>query len=50
MVLALTVIGSSHKLDLGDGSRLVMGLRHCAAALSQRLGGRTPAAAASNDG
>lgn len=50
MVLALTAIGHSEKMDLADGSRLVTGMRHCAAALSQRLGGRSPAAAASNDG
>ena len=49
MVLALTAIGSSQRLDLAEGSPLVSGLRHCAAALSQRLGGRSPAATASND-
>jgi len=49
MVLALTAIGSSQRLDLGEGSPLVTGLRHCAAALSFRLGGRSPAAPASND-
>ena len=49
MVLALTAIGSTHKLDLGESSRLVTGLRQCAATLSQRLGGRSPAAIASND-
>ncbi|HEX2545845.1 MAG TPA: flavin reductase [Ramlibacter sp.] len=49
MVLALTAIGSTDKLDLADDSRLVTGLRQCAATLSQRLGGRSPAAAASND-
>jgi flavin reductase (DIM6/NTAB) family NADH-FMN oxidoreductase RutF/DNA-binding IclR family transcriptional regulator len=49
MVLALTAIGCSGRLDLADGSRLVTGLRHCAAALSFRLGRRSPAAEASND-
>ncbi|GAB3646832.1 flavin reductase [Ramlibacter alkalitolerans] len=49
MVLALTAIGSSQRLDLGEGSRLVMGLRHCAAALSFRLGGRALSGHASND-
>jgi DNA-binding IclR family transcriptional regulator len=49
MVLALTAIGSSQRLDLGEGSPLVTGLRHCAAALSFRLGGRSLQAAASND-
>jgi flavin reductase (DIM6/NTAB) family NADH-FMN oxidoreductase RutF/DNA-binding IclR family transcriptional regulator len=49
MVLALTAIGHSDRLDLADGSRLVTGMRQCAAALSLRLGGRSPAAAASND-
>ena len=49
MVLALTAIGSAQRMDLGEGSPLVTGLRHCAAAVSQRLGGRSPAAPASND-
>jgi DNA-binding IclR family transcriptional regulator len=49
MVLALTAIGSTQKLDSSEGGRLVTGLRQCAARLSQRLGGRSPAAAASND-
>jgi flavin reductase (DIM6/NTAB) family NADH-FMN oxidoreductase RutF/DNA-binding IclR family transcriptional regulator len=49
MVLALTAVGSTQKLDLGEEGRLVTGLRQCAAKLSQRLGGRSPAAAASND-
>jgi DNA-binding IclR family transcriptional regulator len=49
MVLALTVIGSTQKLDLGESGRLVTGLRQCAATLSRRLGGRSPAAEASND-
>ncbi|HET8746385.1 MAG TPA: flavin reductase [Ramlibacter sp.] len=49
MVLALTAIGSSQRIDLSDGSPLVTGLRHCAAALSFRLGGRSPAQVASND-
>jgi flavin reductase (DIM6/NTAB) family NADH-FMN oxidoreductase RutF/DNA-binding IclR family transcriptional regulator len=49
MVLALTAIGCSQRLDLGEGSALVTGMRHCAAALSFRLGGRSPAAPASND-
>lgn len=49
MVLALTAIGSTQELDLAEGGRLVTGLRQCAATLSQRLGGRSPAAAASND-
>lgn len=46
MVLALTAIGSTQRLDLSDAGRLVTGLRHCAASLSQRLGAR---AAAAND-
>lgn len=49
MVLALTAIGSSQRMDLDEGGRLVTGLRHCAARLSLRLGGRSPAAEASND-
>jgi flavin reductase (DIM6/NTAB) family NADH-FMN oxidoreductase RutF len=49
MVLALTVIGSTEKLDLSDGGRLVTGLREAAGSLSQRLGGRSPAESASND-
>jgi flavin reductase (DIM6/NTAB) family NADH-FMN oxidoreductase RutF/DNA-binding IclR family transcriptional regulator len=49
MVLALTAIGSTQKLDLGESGRLVTGLRQCAATLSQRLGGRSPAALASID-
>jgi hypothetical protein len=49
MVLALTAIGSTHRLDLDDASPLVRGLRDCAARLSQRLGGRSPADQASND-
>jgi flavin reductase (DIM6/NTAB) family NADH-FMN oxidoreductase RutF/DNA-binding IclR family transcriptional regulator len=49
MVLALTAIGSAQRTDLREGSPLVAGLRQCAAALSQRLGGRSPAASASND-
>jgi hypothetical protein len=36
-------------MDLAEDGRLVTGMRQCAAALSQRLGGRSPAAAASND-
>jgi flavin reductase (DIM6/NTAB) family NADH-FMN oxidoreductase RutF/DNA-binding IclR family transcriptional regulator len=49
MVLALTAIGSTQKLDLGESGRLITGLRECATTLSQRLGGRSPAAEASND-
>lgn len=49
MVLALTAIGATGRLDLAEGSPLVAGLRQCADALSQRLGGRSPAAFASND-
>jgi DNA-binding IclR family transcriptional regulator len=49
MVLALTAIGSAERLDLDEASPLVRGLRQCAARLSQRLGGRSPAALASND-
>ncbi|MDB5955840.1 flavin reductase [Ramlibacter sp.] len=49
MVLALTAIGSAQRLDLDEASPLVRGLRQCAARLSQRLGGRSPAALASND-
>lgn len=49
MVLALTAIGSTQKLDLAESGRLVTGLRRCAAGLSQRLGGRGPATAAAND-
>ena len=43
MVLALTAIGSTQKMDLGDDGRLVQGLRRCAATLSQRLGAQAPA-------
>ncbi|GAB3768974.1 hypothetical protein GCM10028796_33410 [Ramlibacter monticola] len=49
MVLALTALGHTQRMDLSEGSLLVTGLRHCAAAVSQRLGGRSPAATASND-
>ena len=49
MVLALTAIGSTQRLDLAEGSPLVRGLRDCAARLSQRLGGRSPADRAPND-
>jgi DNA-binding IclR family transcriptional regulator len=49
MVLALTAIGSTQRLDLDESSPLVRGLRDCAARLSQRLGGRSPADQASND-
>lgn len=49
MVLALTAIGSTRKLDASESGRLVTGLRGCAATLSQRLGGRGPAADASQD-
>lgn len=49
MVLALTAIGRTGRLDLSEAGSLVSGLRQCAAALSQRLGGRSPAALASND-
>ena len=37
MVLALTAIGASDRLDLAESSRLVSGLRRCAATLGQRL-------------
>ena len=37
MVLALTAIGASDRLDLAETSRLVSGLRRCAATLGQRL-------------
>ena len=46
MVLALTAIGASDRLDIGESAPLVTRLRDCAATLSQRLGA-TPAAAAS---
>ncbi len=49
MVLALTAIGGAQRLDLAEASPLVRGLRQCAARLSQRLGGRSPADPASND-
>jgi flavin reductase (DIM6/NTAB) family NADH-FMN oxidoreductase RutF len=44
MVLALTTIGSTQRLDLSESGRLVAGLRQCAATLSQRLGARSAAA------
>lgn len=42
MVLALTAIGASDRLDIGDSGRLVTRLRACAATLSQRLGSLPP--------
>lgn len=42
MVLALTAIGASDRLDIGESGRLVTRLRACAATLSQRLGGLPP--------
>ncbi len=44
MVLALTAIGDSQRLDLGESGRLITGLRRCAATLSQRLAAATPTA------
>ena len=40
MVLALTAIGTSDRLDISDAGALVTRMRHCAATLSQRLGAR----------
>lgn len=45
MVLALTAIGASDRLDISDAGALVTRLRHCAATLSQRLGAPPPGAA-----
>ncbi len=45
MVLALTAIGASDRLDSSDAGALVTRMRHCAATLSQRLGARLPGAA-----
>jgi flavin reductase (DIM6/NTAB) family NADH-FMN oxidoreductase RutF/DNA-binding IclR family transcriptional regulator len=38
MVLALTALGSTQRLDISEEGRLVQGLRECAATLSRRLG------------
>jgi DNA-binding IclR family transcriptional regulator len=45
MVLALTAIGASDRLDISEAGALVTRMRHCAATLSQRLGARPPGAA-----
>ena len=44
MVLALTAIGASDRLDSSEAGALVTRMRHCAATLSQRLGARLPGA------
>jgi flavin reductase (DIM6/NTAB) family NADH-FMN oxidoreductase RutF/DNA-binding IclR family transcriptional regulator len=42
MVLALTAIGASDRLDTSDNGKVLVGMRRCAATLSQRLGGMLP--------
>jgi flavin reductase (DIM6/NTAB) family NADH-FMN oxidoreductase RutF/DNA-binding IclR family transcriptional regulator len=44
MVLALTAIGASDRLDTGDSGKVLVGMRRCAATLTQRLRGSPPAA------
>ena len=44
MVLALTAIGASERLDIAESGPLVTRIRECAARLSQRLGAAGPSA------
>jgi flavin reductase (DIM6/NTAB) family NADH-FMN oxidoreductase RutF len=45
MVLALTAIGASDRLDTSETGKVVSGMRRCADTLTQRLRGTPPAAA-----
>jgi flavin reductase (DIM6/NTAB) family NADH-FMN oxidoreductase RutF len=45
MVLALTAIGASDRLDTSETGKVVTGMRRCADTLTQRLRGTTPAPA-----
>ena len=45
MVLALTAIGASDRLDTSEAGKVVGGMRRCADTLTQRLRGTPPAAA-----
>jgi flavin reductase (DIM6/NTAB) family NADH-FMN oxidoreductase RutF/DNA-binding IclR family transcriptional regulator len=46
MVLALTAIGASDRLDTSDEGKVLVGMRRCAATLIQRLRGQTQPTAA----
>ncbi len=46
MVLALTAIGATGRLDISDEGRLVRGLRECAATLARRIHSSPPTAPA----